>query len=265
MFRLLRSAGPRAAITWLAVPLLLVAACHSTHVTPPKRFDGSTLYRGLVLGYGPAALAVPEIRDNLRIDLFVKDRAQLNRLTTAYDRIVGEIQIVDRGFFDRFSRAMTSGDQVAVQRGLWEAGEVTVQAARRLPEFKEGVEALRKNPQPLVDAVARYNADVRPADRFERAQIDQMIDVLSSDRPVELAFGFTFAAAIVAVAWIVAAVDLAVVTSLAVAIAVELWIGVDQYGPSAFAANQGSVFREQLVNSIAVNLYAAQARPYTGG
>ena len=258
---LFRATTPRSIIAGFAVPLLLFAACHSTRTTyPTPRFDGATLYRGLILGYGPAARAVPEIRDNFRIDLFVKDQSQLRHLITGYDRVVREMQVVDRSFFGRFERAMTSGDELAVQQGLLEAGKITVEAVRRLPEFRRGVDALRQNPEPLTDAVSRYNAEVRPENRFERGQIDEMIAVLSSDRPVEMRFGISFAAFVFTVAWVVAAVDFAVVSSVAAAVAVWLALGVERYvaGPSWMVANRGDVFREQLIHSIAVNLRAPE-------
>lgn len=82
------------------------------------RYDGETLYQGLLLAYGPVARRFPEIWGALRGQLPSVGEAQAAKVDEGITR---KIKARDPGFLDRFALDIQSGDPVLVEAALVEA------------------------------------------------------------------------------------------------------------------------------------------------
>ena len=127
---------PRAALSLLLVGLVW-AGCDSAGPAQPSAaaptFDasalsGEELFRGLVLGDGPAAFAVPELWGTRDVRDAVAARAARVEvdpeasvsLAEARQAVVASLAASDPAFFERFKADVTSGSPLRVQRALRE-------------------------------------------------------------------------------------------------------------------------------------------------
>ena len=90
-----------------------------------QAWDGETLFRGLFFGEGPVAQLFPEVWKPIQAKAgYQKDP----RVREIEDRIIAYIRQNEPLFFDRFQRAMTSGDHLTIQEGLAEGGRLIQEA-----------------------------------------------------------------------------------------------------------------------------------------
>ena len=80
------------------------------------RFDGETLFRGLVMMEGPVLGQFPEL-STVPTDM---PGASAKQAEQARAWVIAEIRKADPAFFPRFAAAMQSGDHLRVQQGLAE-------------------------------------------------------------------------------------------------------------------------------------------------
>ncbi len=118
------------------------AAAATTAAT--SGYTGEQLYRGIMLLHGPVADAIPEIRDNLKLENFQTSPKTLATVRRAEDKIVALVRSSKPEFFDAFKAQMESGDHLVIQKGLWDAGLVTQAAVDGLPGTKAAKARLAK-------------------------------------------------------------------------------------------------------------------------
>lgn len=228
-------------------------------------FDGETLYRGLVQWRGPAADLVPEVqevKDLLREPFndpgLQKYAAEIDEV---HDRLLAAIPAIDPTFFDRFEKAIESGDHLLVQRALSEAGEVTLEAARRTTNLNSALQTLMST-RSTKSELAKTLSTLTGSD-FTTRDIDRM--VLSISSGTNLTEKSTIVLAIVALVVVAAFAFVAVVQSVSVAHTAHAWLAISEYTsrpPANFAEfevdkldfarrlNQGRLLQDRFVDSV---------------
>ena len=131
-------------------------------------FSGETLYRGLLLGQGPVAERIPEIRDNFRLDLLVSDPAQHAAIVTFTDRIVHNLSVAQPDFFERFRTELTSGDHVRIQAALKEAAELTSHVMATMPEVR-ALRAVADDPEKM-EQIQAHLAKIAPDENWDASE-----------------------------------------------------------------------------------------------
>lgn len=95
---------------------------------PRARYNGETIFRGLIFGIGPVARLVPEIWDTNMLSAISAPEMK-EKWAEVTDRVVTGIRTRDAGFFDRFAEQMQSGDQVTIDQGFREAAGLITEVA----------------------------------------------------------------------------------------------------------------------------------------
>lgn len=157
--------------------------------------SGQALYRGMVLGEGPAAKLFPEIWESRTVQDKVAISEEERR--AAADSVVSWISRKDPTFFQRFGADLTSGDREAIAAILDETRDLTVAAVkevsagkrrggaspgedRGLGVFLYGDVAVVYDIAVAVVAVAFGFVAVTPADKSEgHLQQDAWVDALA--------------------------------------------------------------------------------------
>lgn len=130
-----RAIRRRLAVTVLVAMVFVLAAGQGTHASttnlrsenPAAGLDGETIFRGIFFGKGPVAELFPELWSHSpRLE---PDEAA--KLAELENRIVERMKSLDPSFFDRFRKAMTSGNHLRIDDGLKEAARLFVKAVHR--------------------------------------------------------------------------------------------------------------------------------------
>jgi len=254
-----------------ALSTVLVACTESAG--PPQSgsnaptFDGPTLYRGLILGDGPAADFLSRQARTPRLADIVKDPSQLARVTALQTRLIAAIDRINPGFLDEFAEAMTSGSHHRIQAMYDRAGEITVRTLLTLEETRR-VKGVLADRQTLNAAVNRRLAELGRNDPEATAAVQQAVEALASaSEPVAdngMPFmkrkldeggggggggGANYVYTVFAAVYYVAAVDAAVVSNVAVAISIYVTLAVA--GPNILAPPT-ALGQELLVHSVAL-------------
>jgi hypothetical protein len=121
---------------WL-LPLVaagLVAGCQDDAVSPVAppthaRFsvgaaDSETLFRGIIFGQNYVSDAIPEIRDNLKVELLANSQFTATQMLDFQERLLTNVKMIDPDFLSRFKLAMNSGDHVRIGAVLDTAGAI---------------------------------------------------------------------------------------------------------------------------------------------
>jgi SdpC family antimicrobial peptide len=94
-----------------------------------RQWDGESLFRGLVLGEGPVAQAFPEIWAGREVESPSWTPAERLRVAEAKSALVGAMRRSDPAFFDRFGKALNSGDPVQIDGAMEDARAVLTRVA----------------------------------------------------------------------------------------------------------------------------------------
>lgn len=89
--------------------------------------DAKTLFRGLVLGHGPVAQLVPEIRDHLGLDAAPLTPEQKAQALTLVDEIIAAVESHHREFLVWFEAEIASGDHYRVAAALDRGRQVVLE------------------------------------------------------------------------------------------------------------------------------------------
>lgn len=199
----------------------------------PRSFSDEELFRGLMLGSGPVADLIPEIRDHAKPELFVHSGVQLARLHQTHERLLTSLRQRDPAFFEAFGREVRSGNRVRIERAYRTAGKTTLEALRTLPEAA-----------PLNRAVASESTGRTGGGRGEGAA--EPLAHRSADRAcVEVLVVVSIVATVAGVVNYVVAAQIALVKE-------AVWLGEEMA-----VANGGTVLHEQMIDSVARLLRAA--------
>lgn len=240
----------------------------------PPAFDGPTLYRGLMLGSGPAADFLSNQGGTPRLIDLVNDPAQLSHITRLQDRLIAAVDSINPGFLTTFARAMTSGDHSRIQAMYAQAAEVTARTLLTLDEVRRVKGALADR-RAVDAAVTRRLNELGRNEPEAKAAVQQAIEALyaaseagSGPRPMFMkkqpdggggggGGGASIVYTLVAAVYYVVAVDVAVVSNAALAISIYVTLAVT--GPNALAP-MTDLGRERLVHAVAEN-FASAVRP----
>jgi SdpC family antimicrobial peptide len=237
--------------------------------------SGQQLYRGLILAHGPVADLIPEIRDNYRLRNFVSEPDDLAMIEAVQNRVIQGIDRLDPSFFAAFRTMIRSGDHKVIDWALKQAGDITIQAVRNIPEVASLRQQMRNDPS-RRDALLSEIRSEEGMEQISGESLELAVDLVLADSLDGLEAGAegggeaAIVVVIVTVAAIVAAITvilaqsyaavLNIATAVNVAAALVAWTAV--YRPNNIAlldpdvAGANSLFRDQLVHSIATKLPA---------
>jgi SdpC family antimicrobial peptide len=269
-----RARWTRARQCMCVVGILLMACSEVTDppvtASHPPTYDGPTLFRGLILGNGPAADFLSARSGTPKLADLVKDPAQLARITLFQDRLISSISKVNPGFFTEFGRAMSSGNHTRIQAMYRKTADVMLRTVLTLREASD-LEAALADRQAVDDAVSKQLATIdRNSPREQRAVRDVVEALYASvngpkdgqgERPsfmmkeVDGGGGgggggcvYVYLAAV----YVAAAVNVAVVSNYVVAIAIGTYLAV---GTTSTPTTQ--LAQERMVHAIATHLAAS--------
>jgi SdpC family antimicrobial peptide len=240
-----------AAIAFAGLALWVIPTQTPLHANV-RDFDGETLYRGLVQWRGPASGLVPEVKEIKKLlwepfnDPYLRKHAV--EIEEMHDRLLAEIPAIDPTFFDRFEAAVESGDHLAVQLALYEAGEITLKAAQRTTNLNKALRALSNKPgekRRLAESLSSLTGS-----DFTTRDIDRMIRAISSGR--SMTTKSTLVLAIVAVVVVAAYAFVALAQSVSIGHTLHAWLAISEYtsSPPATITNKSEVesldFAERL-------------------
>jgi SdpC family antimicrobial peptide len=209
------------AFAHLSAAAMLAQGC-GADASPARRSrpSGEELFRGIILASGPVADSIPEIRDHRAARNLTSDPEKLAMIEAAHDLLIGEISLQQPAFFDRYQKLIESGDELQVQRSFLEGARVLVEALKSIDRSGKVRDELQ-NPSTIENAV-RAEAGRRGAkvDPELLARVRSGLATLSHSTPnPQAAVGqvpdaTTVVLAVVAVVYVVAAVDLGVVVNV---------------------------------------------------
>lgn len=203
----------------------------SAPVEQQVAFSGQELYRGVLLGYGPVATRIPEVRNQLALALFVPNDTLRRAVIRAYEGIMREIARSDPRFFPTFQQELHSGDPVRIEQAMQRAASVTQQTVVRMQAYRRPLARVGQRQDKLDTAYSRLT---------DSLAIDDLRTI--SETAGFLFFGPTVAAAAI-VLFVVVHNQVAITAAVAVVIAVKFWIGAN---PA-----QSRLLRERIVASVA--------------
>lgn len=147
-------------LTWLLVGCQdhaggLLAPPSGARFSSVGSADAETLFRGIVFGQNYVADAVPEIRDNLKVDLLANAQFPKAQMLDFQERLLTNVKMIDPDFLNRFKRAMNSGDQVRIGALLDTAGVLVNDAVHYTVEG-DSLAYYDQNPSVVSDRMQPY-------------------------------------------------------------------------------------------------------------
>lgn len=235
-------------------------------------FDAVTLYRGLMLGTGPAAEFLATRAGTPKLADLVSDPVQLGKIAAFQDRLIASMDSVNPGFLEEFANAMTSGDHLRIQAMYERAADLTIRTVLTLDQARS-VKGALANREAVNAAVNQRLAELGRNDPEAVAAVQAALDALasaSSDTPeMRPSFmekqpdgggggggggGTIYVYAVAAAVYYVAAVDAAVVSNTAVAVSIYLYLAVTTSNTALAPSTR--LGREELIHAVALNLAA---------
>ena len=205
-----------------------------TTIQKPK-YDGETLFKGLAFMKGPAATNLIENVEFYSSSSEYKE-ATLNTQAQAFktseieqaentliDKITDQIQKDDSTFFDRFQEEISSGDLIRVEAAMKEMGQRNYEAAMKMDELKPYHEQINEIANQDVSKYVDEEGNVDVSQL--RSDVEQKFDLNQTNKTQNGSLVF----ALGAIVYVALAVDVAVVTNLAVAVGIYWVAGV--FGP----------------------------------
>jgi SdpC family antimicrobial peptide len=256
------------------VPLLVAfgfVACDDGVVTPEEQearlgavvagrsLEGTDYYEGIFFGKGPVATAIPEIKENYAIVRAEFTEEELSSIAAQQATLLGVIRDYDPGFFDRFEAAIESGNRIAIQNSLKEAGAVTLFAYMNTDEGRQAL-GLAQQPENIAQITQEINERGGIGQLTEQEVADALRDVEAAvaggSNPATANFALCIVLAIAVVVVVAIALLLVLIAAVAVAIALVgwLWVVLHTYVWVWSAKAKGMLTElqiEQLIDSLA--------------
>ena len=224
----------------LLISSLMFFSCQKENLSSEStiqkpEYDGETLFKGLAFMKGAVA---NDLIENVEFYSSASEykEATLNKEAQAYktseieqaentliDKITAQIQKDDSTFFDRFQEEISSGDLIRVEAAMKEMGQRNYEAAMKMDELKPYHDQINEIANQDVSKYIDQEGNVNVSQL--RSDVEQKFDVNQTNKTqngsLVLALG--------AIVYVALAVDIAVVTNLAVAVGVYWVAGV--FGP----------------------------------
>jgi SdpC family antimicrobial peptide len=266
---------------WL-LPLVvaaLAAGCDEAPIAPGDArlstaayADAETMFKGLVFGNGYVADAIPEIRDNFKVEVLEAQGLNKAELLDVQSRILYQIKLKDPGFLNRFKSAMNSGDHYRIGSMLDTAGVVVNDAVNHTAEgdeiamYEADYNLLQNKLQPHLDAngylslgdtavtVSETSAELSTTTGSEYSKPSGPVTPFCHMEPCDNPQGIFRIYKHGLAVYYVAAVHVAVIYNAAVAITGGVKVAV--FARRMHWTANTSVLRDQMINSIAYGLRA---------
>lgn len=115
-------------ITLVAIAIFLFSFRNKTGHAHTD-YSGEQLFKGLIFMDGPVAGLIPELKDRMEIkNLVALNKSQLEQEKRMEALIVNQIKLNNPTYFAEFKKAMTSGDQLAINTSLQGVQDVVMRA-----------------------------------------------------------------------------------------------------------------------------------------
>lgn len=109
----------------LALLMILTATANASPQEAASRYDGETVFRGVLLNDGPVAKLFPEFWESAQLATYRKlaaERGSEQQAALARQKVIDMLRAQDPTFFNRFGIEMQSGDPLRIQEAITEAG-----------------------------------------------------------------------------------------------------------------------------------------------
>ena len=117
----------------------LVVIGSGRSATRAADFTNRQIFEGVMFGSGPVASLLPEARDQLRPEIYVRSAGELARIGKARSTLIERIGASHPEFLAAFGTAARSGDPVRVQAMVARARVVISEAMRARPAGSPGI------------------------------------------------------------------------------------------------------------------------------
>jgi hypothetical protein len=108
---------------------LVGIGCGQGAAVDTAAYSNRQIFEGVVFGAGPVANLIPEARDQLRPELYVRNAGELSAMADARSALVDEIERAQPNFLAEFAGAARSGNPARVRAMLSRAAEAVSQAS----------------------------------------------------------------------------------------------------------------------------------------
>lgn len=250
---------------WLSfglVILIVVTSC-SPETVKSSSFSGKDYVNGIFFGSGPVAALVPEISSKFNLDSYVKSDEERTQIRLIREQLLA---VLEPSFLESFKRDMESGNHIVIQQSLKNAALKIKDAM-----FSENgpLSALKLNANQKNDLIAMTGKEFRKQffstrEIKSQSEIFKGNEIIAPIKKEELSASLqsqqacivaTVVFAVTAVVAVVGAVAVLLYVVEAEALAVDVCVTVDDAVVSGSQRiNGNSLFQEQIVNSIAINL-----------
>lgn len=218
------------------------------------QYSDEEVFRGLILGGGPVATVIPEIRDFRRAENLTADTIVLRQVAAVHERLISAIYATEPTLIPRFAAEVRSGDRLRIGRAFREASASLTKALASIPEVEKLSAELASSPEKRSALRARLQSAAPNDVLADSSRTNLSLASIRAQRARESTDG-TCALGVVVVAVIAAAlVADAVLIVQAVAAANTVWMfsSVFVFGFEPDAESGGSLISsERMIDSIA--------------
>lgn len=231
--------------------------------------DAETLFRGIIFGQNYVADAIPEIRDNLKVDVLANSQFPKAQMLDFQERLLTNVKMIDPAFLNRFKLAMNSGDQVRIGAALDTAGVIVNDALHYTVEgdsldyFNDNPSVVGSRMQPYLDPNGYFSLGdtlVTPSDAS--TELSNSNDTYygggggGCEDPTQIicdsVSGAMYGFRAGVIVYYVGGVHVALVYNAYVMITAGRYVAL--WTPRHPFSQSTSLLREQIINSIATNL-----------
>ncbi|MEO0273176.1 MAG: hypothetical protein ABIM30_08850 [candidate division WOR-3 bacterium] len=225
-------------------------------------YSGKEIMRAIYFGDGPVLEQIPEIKSTINLSFFIHNPDEMKQVRGIHDAILNEVEKDEPGTFQDFKRKMESGDHVVIQQTMEIYAQKIIEVSKKLiPEFdlvsihnesKKFAEIISKHidsphDQMAVKKLAENKEFVKETENlFENIRVQSVSGKISTTESNMCAVG-PFAAAAVVVIYIMFVLAWIYYYTW-------FWTEWDDIFIATEKSDNHSLLKDQIVNSIAVNL-----------
>src|SRR5262249_19037245 len=132
----------------------LAIAARTEEAAVAGRYSDREIFEGVVVGVGPVANLVPEVREQLRPEIYARSADELASMTTVRTNLIASIERAEPGFIGEFARVARSGDPAAIRSMLERATESVNAAAVEMQAGGRGGGQVAHQPAPGAGGAA---------------------------------------------------------------------------------------------------------------
>jgi len=229
-------------------------------LAPPSLLTGKDLMAAIFFADGPALEKIPELKKSINISLFINDATQLEDIRKAYGLLLDKLEENERGSFSDFKSKIESGDHIVIEETINLYGNKITNLLKSEYGLKV-YNQLVQNQKKFVKVISKYES--HPSNQYSVKKlvdnpefIKEFTSVYNEIKEQSLS-GKVASTESTTCVWLFAGAVAWVVVVYAVLAWVFFWTGVEvdwDFGASYAINPKGSLLKDQVVNSIAVNL-----------